>query len=160
MLRPLARENGDSGVPLLPPVRLFGLTAACCAPTGEVAGGWGIRLVDVGYKYDGMKDLLFEHVEFSINQVESHGLPAVPYYVYASVTQRLYSDRLCVTAEFTRLPGWTKRYWQVYTAKYCVPGTCQVFCRRRRQLVQLQALSGTLCAMSSAPQAHNMCMSP
>ena len=34
---------------------------------GPVAGGWGIRLVDVGFAYPG-SELLFSGVEFSINQ--------------------------------------------------------------------------------------------
>eukprot|EP00053_Salpingoeca_punica_P013269 m.119637 g.119637 ORF g.119637 m.119637 type:complete len:746 (+) comp16157_c1_seq1:131-2368(+) len=34
---------------------------------GPVSGGWGIRLVDVGFGYPG-HDLLFKGVEFSINQ--------------------------------------------------------------------------------------------
>eukprot|EP00052_Salpingoeca_macrocollata_P008989 m.70849 g.70849 ORF g.70849 m.70849 type:complete len:744 (-) comp16868_c0_seq1:298-2529(-) len=34
---------------------------------GVVSGGWGIRLVDVGFAYP-EQDFLFKHVEFSINQ--------------------------------------------------------------------------------------------
>lgn len=37
-------------------------------PTGHVSGGFGIRLVGVGFHYPG-QDLLFSGVEFSINQV-------------------------------------------------------------------------------------------
>ena len=44
--------------------------------SGPAAGGWGIRLVDVGFGYPGA-EMLFEHVEFSINQVSGGRRTAV-----------------------------------------------------------------------------------
>jgi hypothetical protein len=49
-------------------LRLRGFNTYQYGMTGPVAGGFGIRLVDVGFNYPG-QDFLFKGVEFSINQV-------------------------------------------------------------------------------------------
>lgn len=55
------------------------LSCVLCSLAGPVNGGWGIRLVDVGFGYPGQGPL-FEHVEFSINQVRV--IPLISLYVH------------------------------------------------------------------------------
>ncbi len=70
---------------------------------GPVSGGFGIRLVDVGFGFPG-RPPLFQHVEFSINQNSR---------VWCVRTVN-NTDTFCSCFVVTRLPAqpcWPQRHW-------------------------------------------------